>query len=53
MVGVVSTLLFTPGKQYTRNDVYEILDVPKDKRRGNWETGYNKYGDDLFIFCTI
>lgn len=27
--------------------------MPEEKRRGNWETGYNSYDGDLYIFCNI
>ena len=44
---------FSVGSQYTRADVYELLGVPNDQRRGNWETGYNLYDGNLFIFCNV
>jgi len=43
-------IFFEVGVQYTRNDIYNILQVPEEIRRGNWETGYNKYNKDWFIF---
>lgn len=46
-------IFFEVGVQYTRNDIYNILQVPKEIRRGNWETGYNKYNEDWFIFSNI
>ncbi len=52
----MDTQLFCPfqvGEKYTRRDVYEIMQVPEEKRRGNWETGYNQFGDDLFIFPIV
>ena len=44
---------FVVGQQYTRQDVYGLMDVPEDKRRGNWETGYTRWGNDLFMFPTV
>lgn len=44
---------FVVGDKYSRNDVYVILNVPLERRRGNWETGYNKYENDWYIFCNI
>lgn len=44
---------FKEGDSYTRTDIYNILKVPKAKRRGNWETGYNRYNKDWFIFSNI
>lgn len=29
---------FEVGDQYFRQDIYEIIGVPVEKRRGNWET---------------
>jgi len=49
----MSDLPFVVGNEYTRQDIYEILQVPEDKRRGNWETGYTRWGDDLFMFPTV
>ena len=49
----VQSIPFTIGVEYTRTDVYEIMNVPKEQRRGNWETGYTRWGDDLFIFSTV
>ena len=44
---------FNVGSDYTRDEIYELLAVPTDKRLGNWETGYNRWGDDLHIFCNV
>lgn len=44
---------FVIGESYSRKLIYELLDVPEGKQRGNWETGYNRWKDDLFIFATV
>ncbi|WDI40220.1 DUF3427 domain-containing protein [Bremerella sp. P1] len=44
---------FIPGTEYTRADVYRLLDVPTHLQRGNWETGYNRYENNLYIFCNV
>ena len=44
---------FIVGNLYSRKDVYELLSVPSDRQRGNWETGYNRWGDDLYIFSNV
>ena len=44
---------FKVGESYRRQDVYELLNVPEEQRRGNWETGYNQWGGDLYIFCNV
>lgn len=43
---------FQRGQQYSRKDVFRILEIPAPTG-GNWFTGYNAYGDDWFIFCGI
>jgi hypothetical protein len=43
----MSVRSFTVGQQNSREDVYETLSVPGEKRRGNGETDYN-----LFIFLS-
>lgn len=48
-----TSTLFTVGMRYTRADVYEALAVPEDRRYGNWETGYNRFDDDCFIFANV
>ncbi|WNF07567.1 DUF3427 domain-containing protein [Brevibacillus borstelensis] len=44
---------FIVGHTYSRNDIYQILNVPNEKRKGNWNTGYNKYNGDWYIFCGL
>ncbi len=45
--------MFEPKKTYTKKDIYRILDVPIIQQGGNWNTGYNRYKDDFFLFCNI
>ncbi|NQS72190.1 MAG: DUF3427 domain-containing protein [Desulfobulbaceae bacterium] len=45
--------MFKVSATYTRNDIYNILDIPKAQRGGNWLTGYHRHGDDYYIFCNI
>lgn len=44
---------FKVGNQYTRDEIYSILQVPKERQKGNWETGYNRWENDLYIFTTV
>lgn len=44
---------FRVGQLYTRRDVYKVIGIPEDTRGGNWDTGYNQYKGDWFIFCNI
>ena len=41
------------GKQYSRDDVQQMLGVPLDKQGGNWDTGYTEWDGQFFIFCNI
>lgn len=52
-MAIESSNPFIVGRTYSRQDVYELLNVPEERRRGNWETGYNRWGDDLYIFSTV
>jgi 5-methylcytosine-specific restriction protein A len=45
--------MFILGSQYTKKDLYAILNVPHRKQGGNWNTGYHRYGNDFYLFCNI
>ena len=45
--------MFEVNKTYMRKDIYEILNIPEDKRGGDWQNGYHREGNDYFIFCNI
>ena len=44
---------FIVDEQYTRKDIYRIIGISEDTHGGNWDTGYNKYINDYFIFANI
>lgn len=44
---------FIIGEKYSRNDIYEILSVPQEKREGNWNTGYHKFNEEWFVFANV
>ena len=44
---------FQIGQEYSRHDVYEVLDVPVDKRGGDWDTGYHEYDGEVYIFANM
>lgn len=46
-------MLFLPSASYTRADLYEILNIPAEKRGGDWETGYHRHGDEHYIFANV
>ena len=45
--------MFTVGRPYSKNDIYKVLNVPDDKKKGAWDTGYRKWQKDLYIFSNI
>ena len=45
--------MFKIGNDYVKSDIYRILNVPKESQRGAWDTGYRKYGDNIYIFANI
>jgi hypothetical protein len=45
--------MFIVSKSYKRKDIYRIIGIPEDTKGGNWDTGYNKYKNDWFLFCNI
>lgn len=45
--------MFVSGANYTKKDIYRILDVPQEKQGGNWDTGYNRYNSNFYLFCNI
>lgn len=44
---------FKTGNRYSRRDVYSLIGIPLDTKGGNWDTGYNRHGNDWFIFCNV
>lgn len=45
--------LFAVGGQYTRDDIYRILNVPVDRQRGDWNTGYHIREGAAFVFANV
>ena len=45
--------MFIVGNLYSKNDIYKILDVPKESQKGSWDTGYRSYNGDIFIFTNV
>lgn len=44
---------FRIGGEYRRRDIFATIGVPTDTKGGNWDTGYNRYSNDWFVFCTV
>jgi Domain of unknown function (DUF3427)/HNH endonuclease len=45
--------MFIVNKQYTKNDIYKILKVPQKSRKGAWDTGYTRYGGEIYLFVNV
>lgn len=44
---------FRVGQTYKRRDVYKMIGVDENTKGGSWDTGYNQYKGDWFVFCNI
>ncbi|HKO91239.1 MAG TPA: HNH endonuclease [Polyangiaceae bacterium] len=44
---------FVVGGQYTRDKIYLILEVPPERQRGDWNTGYHIHDGVAFIFANV
>lgn len=44
---------FVVDEKYSKTDIYRICNVPTEKQKGNWNTGYTNYEGDWFIFCNV
>jgi 5-methylcytosine-specific restriction protein A len=44
---------FVVGRQYTRADIFDALGIRPHPTGGNWFTGYNRHGDDWYVFAHI
>ena len=45
--------MFVPNSQYSKWDIYDVLNVPKNQQRGAWDTGYREYEGNIYIFSNI
>lgn len=45
--------MFIIEKEYTKNDIYNLLNVPLESQKGSWDTGYRSYNGDIYIFANI
>ncbi|MCW3467052.1 HNH endonuclease [Chitinophaga nivalis] len=41
------------GESYSKETLYSILQVPTEKQRGPWNTGYVKYNNGIYLFANI
>ena len=45
--------MYVIGKQYSRNDIYNVLKIPTDRRGADWLNGYHRHKNDYYIFCNV
>lgn len=45
--------MFVIEKEYTKNDIYNQLNVPLESQKGSWDTGYRSYNGDIYIFTNV
>lgn len=45
--------MFNIDSLYTKNDIFETLNVPKEKRGGHWNRGHASFNNIHFIFANI
>jgi 5-methylcytosine-specific restriction enzyme A len=45
--------MFSPEGKYSKNDIYEILNVPLTRRKGAWDTGYREFDGNIYIFSNV
>ncbi len=47
------TPAFITQQLYTKADIYRLLQVPPEKQKGSWNTGYTKYEQHIYLFVNI
>lgn len=45
--------MFKIGAEYSKKDIYKILNVPDEKQGGAWDTGYRLYNEEIFLFVNV
>ncbi len=45
--------MFKINTLYTKNDIYRVLNVPKEKQKGHWHKGHAAFNNIHFIFANI
>jgi hypothetical protein len=53
MSAPLSPIPFVVGRHYTRADIFDLLGIHPHPTGGNWFTGYNRHGDDWYVFTHI
>ena len=45
--------MFSIGQEYTKKDIYKLLNVAIVSQKGSWDTGYRSYGGEIYIFANV
>lgn len=45
--------MFKVGNSYSKHDIYRLLNVPIERQKGAWDTGYRKYNNSFYVFANI
>lgn len=45
--------MFSVSQEYSKKDIYKLLDVPEKSQKGTWDTGYRSYNGGIYIFTNI
>jgi hypothetical protein len=45
--------MFKIGQQYSKKDIYQLLNVPTEQQKGNWDTGYREYENNIYLFSNV
>jgi 5-methylcytosine-specific restriction protein A len=45
--------MFAIDQKYSKAQIYEILQVPLERRHGAWDTGYRQYEENIFLFSNV
>ena len=45
--------MFQVNSQYSKKNIYALLNVPIKKQRGDWDKGYHFHEGNIFIFSNI
>lgn len=44
---------FEVGGLYSRDDVADLIGLPRERRRGAWLTGYARIADEFYLFANV
>lgn len=45
--------MYSVSQEYSKKDIYRLLNVPPESQKGSWDTGYRSYNGDIYIFTNI